>query len=125
MKLVGEIETWEDGARFDWLHPTHGPFPDLCLLYQDEHDEYTVAVWDGRDGEDLILPNVWIAAAVGPPECHSNQLQSYRWEADQKRRRLFCQLTKTRGAYVDIEGKPDNDEIRWVVADRTLMILTG
>lgn len=122
-ELVGEIPCWQDGARFDWLHPSYGVFPNLCLVYRDNLGDYTVAIWNMQN-EEGRLRNRWTAAACGPDCYHQGQLQSYLWKQDLlKSTKFFCQVTKERLAYVDVETEPTRNQILFILADHTLKVL--
>jgi hypothetical protein len=72
LRLIQTIRGFTEGGRFDWLHPSHGRFPDFAAEYKNEHDEQFVAlVWD--DGFS------WVAMVQGPDWYHGGYPHSYRW----------------------------------------------
>lgn len=73
ISLLKRIDGFTPGARLDWLHTTHGPFPDFAAEYEDDGQIYTVGVWSEKDGIS------WVCVVEGPDDVHSGILMSYRW----------------------------------------------
>jgi len=67
----------------DWLHPSHGPFPDLCADWEDTKTEipYRVAIWDIQTG--------WICSVVSP-EMHDGYMQTFCWKPFGKTGQAIC-----------------------------------
>jgi hypothetical protein len=73
--------------------------------------------------EEGYLKEQWTASACGPDCYHQGHLQSYLWKRDFVNTRFFCQVTKERLAYVNVEIAPTHDQILWILAEHTLKIL--
>lgn len=75
LRLIEKITMWvEDGRIGDWLHPTHGPFPNFAARYKDEEGEYISAVWSIGTNDD---PS-WASMVEGPSSIRAVPL-SYHW----------------------------------------------
>lgn len=85
MKIVEEYEHFIEGARLDWLHPSHGRWPDLVAAVHNPYQgAYLVAVWwDGKS---------YVAMVEGPEQQHTI-IQSYRWVSSGKNgRSWWCRI---------------------------------
>lgn len=72
---VYTLKTHSEGQRLhDWLHPCHGPFPELAAVYEDEDGQYLAAAWFSGEADN---PTGWIIAIEGP---HHDFLQTYFWK---------------------------------------------
>jgi len=94
--LVEEYECFIEGARLDWLHPSHGRWPDLAARFlRDKEDKegFLVAVWwDGRAYSVIV---------EGLEERHSI-IQTYRWVPSNRDRTVWwCRLYQHHGAELD------------------------
>jgi hypothetical protein len=91
VRLSKVIRGFTEGARLDWLHPSHGPMPDFAAEYRYEEDLFQVLAWEDGDS--------WISMVCGPDWCHGGYPMSFRWwRGDQG---LWCNAGK--GKVYDVE----------------------
>jgi hypothetical protein len=95
MILVTEYDHFVEGARFDWLHPSCGRWPDLAAIFarnpQDQDGLLSAVWWDGHI----------YAVVVEGPDDHHTIIQTYRWEP-RSDGTLWCRVHANRGAVLDI-----------------------
>lgn len=92
LRLVQVLRGFTEGARFNWLHPSHGPLPDFAGIYIDGDDQFEVLSWD----TDIN----WVAAVCGPRQYHGGYPLSYRWWKDDGKN-IWCRPNK--GDVYDVE----------------------
>lgn len=96
--LSAEFDHFIEGARFDWLHPSCGRWPDLAAFF----------IRDQRDQEGLLAAVWWdgrvYAAIVEGPDDHHSILQTYRWQLRGKL--WWCRIHASRGAELDTDRDP-------------------
>ena len=72
VRLIQVLRGFTEGGRFDWLHPTHGPFPDFAAIYANETGaQFEVLSWDRSRN--------FVAAVCGPDNYHHGYPRSYLW----------------------------------------------
>lgn len=71
LRLIKIIRGFSEGARLDWLHPSHGPFPDFAAIYENDEHRFEALAWETHSS--------WISAVCGPDRYHSGFPKSYRW----------------------------------------------
>jgi hypothetical protein len=73
-----EIKRLALRKRTDWLHPSHGKFPDHAAQYEETNtgDLFTCAVWK------IPSTNKYISAVEGPEHHHFGMLQTYLWREE-------------------------------------------
>ena len=106
---VERFDDFVDGARYDWLHPSHGRFPDLACIMEDDNngDRFEILVWD------CCLE--WVVAACGPDKYHNGFPRSYRWYPNQAEpTSISCSPTKGDVYEVDIEWTTEEDVLNQV-----------
>lgn len=104
LRLTKVIRGFTEGARFDWLHPSHGPLPDFAAEYRDGDDLYEVLAWD--DGGYS-----WVTMVCGPDHIHGGYPISYRWWPRDDDT-IWCKQGK--GSIYDVDIKPNGSLIRQV-----------
>lgn len=92
--LVQVINGFREGSRLDWLHPSHGRFPDFVGVYRDTetNEEFEVLVWD--------LGDDWISAAQGPDTYHSGYPRSFRWKLGEE---MVTSCAPSRGEVFEVQ----------------------
>lgn len=104
LRLVKIIRGFTEGSRFDWLHPTNGPFPDFAGIFQEGDEQFEVLAWDDDPS--------WITMVCGPDWYHGGYPHSYRWWQDEKR--IWCRPNK--GDIYDVEVHRNKQMLRQVAA---------
>ena len=117
LRLIERITTWvEDGRIGDWLHPTHGPFPNFAAKYEDEDGAYISAVWIIGPRDE---PRAWISIVEGPEEMHFVQL-SYYWKI-LRRSPLLVSTRLSRSKVSDLRIPRGSKPMR-IIAKRSVML---
>jgi hypothetical protein len=98
MILVAEYDHFIEGARFDWMHPSCGRWPDLAASF----------LCDNRDKEGLLVAIWWdgraYAAVVEGPGEHHQIMQTYRWVSRNDNNTLWwCRVHEHQGAELDTD----------------------
>jgi len=105
LRLSKIIRGFREGARLDWLHPSHGPLPDFAAIYEDDGNEFEVLAWD--------CGYSWISMVCGPDWCHGGYPMSYRWWPDAPEpKTIWCRPTK--GDIYDVDVKPKENMLRQI-----------
>ena len=94
LRLVKVIRGFREGARLDWLHPSHGPLPDFAAEYEQGGDTFEALAWD--DGYS------WITMVCGPDWCHGGYPMSYRWWPHEDPSKIWCRPGKGNIYDVDV-----------------------
>ena len=76
LRLVKRIEGVAPGARLDWLHECHGPFPDFVGVFDWDGLKFTAAVWDHGTC-------FFVAVVDESSTYHGGVLMSYFWQNDE------------------------------------------
>jgi len=79
---------WSAESIGDWLHPCHGPVPDICGAVYCDGEMFVVALWATPDAVLAALELVWEDdpdpdAPIAEPPMRGVILQSYRWTIDE------------------------------------------
>jgi len=99
IKLIEVMRGFAEGSRFDWLHTTHGPFPDFAAIYEYDNSEFEVLVWDSSDSFVSIL--------YGPNWCHGGYPGSYRWWLARVGRNIIsCSPHKGSTVHIELDARP-------------------
>ena len=67
---------WLDKEFTDWLHPSHGPLPDLHCVAHCNGDHYTIAIWLFRNHCTTVIE------CPRKPSGRGSILWSSRWKVD-------------------------------------------
>jgi hypothetical protein len=98
LRLIKYLRGFREGARLDWLHPSHGPFPDFAAIYQDSEtgEKLEVLAWDDNVS--------WVAMVCGSDTYHNGHPRSYRWWPDEPEpKSISCQPAKGKIFDVDVD----------------------
>lgn len=108
LRLIQTIRGFSDGSRFDWLHPSHGRFPDFAAHYANEEMEmFEVLVWD-----DTVS---WVAMVQGPDRYHGGYPHSYRWWPNAPEpTMILCRPNK--GTTYEVDVKWNGEMLKQVAA---------
>lgn len=105
LRVIQLLRGFSEGGRLDWLHPSHGPFPDYAAIYEDQAsgDRFEVLLWE-------VTPS-WIALVQGPDRYHNGYPMSYRWWF--KNGWIWCRPNKS--CVYEIRA-PQNDTLPFIAS---------
>lgn len=90
---IPALGEWSPEAGGDWLHPSHGPLPDLLGLLECGDREFMAALWESNNALIVMLemlededpdPTVPMRDLVDVYSMRGWIIQTYRWEITPK-----------------------------------------
>jgi hypothetical protein len=122
---ISKSEIWPETSRADWLHPCHGPAPDLYGIIDYDVWEYLGALWVTKQALLVALELRWEddvdpSAPLEEPPLRGNTLQTYKWAIDPHSLRCCNYIFPLRHAKESVW----NTQVQQTILEETVRILT-